>query len=144
MPTGIGEPFEKPLLDKLKEFGKRKKALVFVAQWDPGHESFNELLKDLHCSAPAIVFSESQKPTADSFNIVVDKLNLIKDIQAIVTEIPQLCQLIVNKEYSMATKEYVNAKRKEDFKRLVGGLSAALKHITVTASMAGTSISATL
>ncbi|SRR5712692_3353376 len=144
LPTGIGEDFEKPLLDKLKEFGKRKKQLVLVAQWDPGAESYNEVIGELHCKVPTVIFSDSNKPTAETFNVIVDRLDLIKDVQTMITEIPQLCQLIINKNYSEATKEYLKAQRGEDFRRLVKGISSALKHVTITASTAGASISATL
>jgi hypothetical protein len=144
LPSGIGEDFEKPLLDKLREFGKRKKHLVLVAQWDPGAESYNQLVIELHCKVPTIIFSDSNKPTAGTFNVVVDRLDLIKDVQTMITEIPQLCQLIINKNYSDAAKEYLKAQRREDFKRLVKGISSALERVTVTASTAGATISATL
>jgi hypothetical protein len=144
LPTGMGEDFEKPLLDKLKEFGTRKGNLVLTAQWNPGLESYNEVIRELHCKVPTVIFSNSSKPTAGTFNVIVDRIDLIKDVQSMITEIPQLCQLIIDKNYSKATKECLKAQREEDFKRLVKGISSALKHVTITASMAGASINANL
>jgi len=144
VPTGMGEDFEAALLKKLREFGKRTGKRIYVAEWDTGDRSYDILLQGLHCRAPAIVFSESANPSLETFNIVVEKLDVIKDLPTMITEIPQICQLIVNKDRSEAVKESVRMQRKEEFKRLINGISSTLKHISVTGSVGGVSVTANL
>lgn len=143
IPTGMGEDFEKPLVKKLMDYGERKKELVLAAVWDPGKPSYNELLRSLGINAPAVVFSDSPNP-ADSgaFNIKVTNLDQIRDLDTMITEIPLLCQLIENDEYSEAVKKSIDARRNQDFKSLVRKVSSALKHVKITASLGGTSVSA--
>lgn len=145
VPTGMNEDFEAPLRDKLREYGERKKRLVLTAEWDAGDASYNNLLERLHCSVPAIIFSNYRDPTrGNAFNVIVDRLNLVKDLPKMMTEIPLICQLITEGEYRKAVEEAAKARKKEGLKQVVNKVSSVLKHVSVTASVAGVAINTKL
>jgi len=91
-----------------------------------------------------MIFRDSRRSTKETFNVIVDKLDLIKDLQSMIAEIPQLVQLVVNRVYSAAIKEAAKAKRQEDSKWVIGSVSSVPRHVSVTGSFEGASINATL
>jgi len=121
------EEFDTKLIKKLKILGKNMKDTLYVIQWDIGNLSFIELLNRINIqNRPAILLTDCPKPDQNSFLIILDEQNLIRNTEKITQIIPPLLDFIYRKNYMDAVKEAAKA---EDFSKM-GGYFTPIKKIS--------------
>jgi hypothetical protein len=118
IPQGFDEDFDVNLLKKLEILGKNMTDTLYVGKWNIGDVSFINLLNRINVqNRPAIILTDCPKPDNNSFMIILDEQNLIKNTEKVTQIIPPLLDFIYRKNYKDAVKE---ATRASDFSKLSG------------------------
>ena len=143
IPTGMDEEFEKQILDKLKTWGNNMGANLYVAPWNIGDPSYVKLTNRIGFkNKPAIILTDTDviKLKKDSFMLILDDPQLIKDIPKLTGVLPTLLDLILRKDYANAAKAAIEAQKISKIKSLSKNIESALNKVKITFSWKGATI----
>ena len=120
IPTGMNADYEVEMIKRLKVWGESMGTNVFVADWDIGHPNYMDLREFIRPSRlPMIFFTDSSKIDSNTFILAVDDPKLMKNNDQLCELLPQLANLIMNKDYAKATKAARETQQKNKFQDIV-------------------------
>lgn len=157
MPTGysaycvfvplLDRPFEQDIIKLLEEWNKKGGKKVNATTLNPKVDPYLELMQAIRhiketrsLKRPFLMFSPDNEIKVNTFKVILDDPNFMKDIDQLKTVLLQLLDLILMKEFRDAAKEaqQLSGRGKSDLKKLLSEkLGELAKSIKINISIIG-------
>jgi hypothetical protein len=141
LPTGMSEDFEKEILSKLQAWGDSMGQNLFVAPWNIGDPSYQDLTKNIKFNnRPAIIMMDRNEIQKDSVVLIVDDPILATNASRLTKLLPILLDLILRGENKDAIKKAMQVKQIALIQSLLDPIKAIAGKINITAKWNGISM----